>query len=238
MKDLWFAINCYRESLMLPGCIESIRRYAPGAKIIAVDGAYQSLISEVEKEVAVCITQRHFEVAENLKPFLNPESDDGTLEILNDFKVDKVIRCDQGSGGKPLPWINEYTKRSKYFVGSKGDYYFVIDADERLVGSIEMELVSDAYNVVLKRDDNTPGYKILRIFKHQDGMQYRGAHHALWVGEMLYRKEMCKTIQGCILEHHQTYRVRREPLRNVVKGLYYRALVAREEGAFRAQHGL
>lgn len=239
MANLWFACNVWNEEMMLPGCLESIRKYNPEAKIVAVDGAYKSLVDEVKKLIAQHYEKRYDEVARQFEPYTEAQSTDRTLEILKEFKADIVIECEKGSDGKALPWEKEYVKRSRYFVGSPGDYYFVIDADERLQGRLEWEkLTENGYNVVLKRDDETVPYEVLRIFKHHDGIRYYGAHHALWIGETLYKKETCQAVPGVLLNHLSVYRTTKDPIRNRVKGAYYGVLCNVEEGAFRAQHGL
>lgn len=239
MKNLWFCLNVFQEEDLLPGCLESIRKTHPEAKIVAVDGAYHSLTHEVQKVVALHESKGMVELANQLLPYTKAESSDRTLEILREAKVDVLIRCAVGSDGNPLPWEHEYTKRSQYFVGKPGDYYCVIDGDERIVGKLDLEkLEAPAYNLMIKRDENVAPYPILRIFRHQDKMRYEGAHHALHVGDVLYRREMFETLECASLDHLQMTRVRRDPVRGIAKGAYYRFLTSVEEAPFRAQHAL
>lgn len=240
MENLWICLNVYAEEQLLPECLDSIKKAHPEAKIVAVDGAYDSWIREVKKLIAHQIEYNHDQVAEQLERFIVPISTDRTLEILKDYKVDVVIGPEINPvTGEPTPWAHEYIKRSKYFVGTNGDWYFVIDADERLVGKLDVGALSDdAYNIDLLRDDQMTPYPILRIFKHQDGMEYRGAHHALWVGDKLYRKEYCVKVTGCSLYHRAVHRNEVDPIRHLAKGAYYRILTSNEEGAFRHQYGL
>jgi hypothetical protein len=237
---LWFALNVWREELMLPGALDSIRRFFPDAKIVAVDGVYKSVVEEVRKLQAAHIIKNEHVLVEQLEPFTEADSKDRTYEILDQYKVDVIIKPETDSGGGQKPWENECIKRSKYFVGTDGDYYFVLDADERVVGSFDYKILThNAYNIMLKRtEDTTVPYRVMRIHKHVDGMRYYGAHHALWIGETLYTKKMCETVQGVLIEHHQDYRVKKEPIRNMVKGAYYRVLTSEVEGAFRSQHSL
>ena len=250
MKNLIFCLNLYDEEDMLPACLQSIRKYYPDAKIVAVDGAYESFVKQTIAEINFKLTMGQNSVAKCLERFTVPVSTDRTLEILKDFGVETIIECKKSSEGNPLPWPSEVAKRSQYFVGKDGDYYFILDGDERVVGSIAQEkLTEDAYTIMLKRDDDTVPYKVLRIFKHQDGIHYEGAHHALWVGDRLHTKNgifnrMSDRIgdihnaDGVLVEHCQTQRTKLDPIRNMAKGAYYRHLTSCEEAAFRAQYRL
>lgn len=237
MGDLIFCLNVYREEEMLQDCIDSIRLSNPDSKIVAVDGAYQSLVDETKKLIATQGTHGHQELINQFMPFIKAESDDATLEILERNKVDKIIKCELDSEGYSKPWVHEFVKRSKYFVGKPGDYYFVLDGDERVRGKIDFSaLVETSYNIMLTRDDGTPEYRVMRLHKHVDGMEYRGAHHALYVNEELYYRDKCKTYEGARIDHLQTQRLKRDPIRCYVKGAYYRYLSNVEESAFRSQH--
>jgi hypothetical protein len=232
-RSLWICLNLWMEEFLLPDCLRSIRSNNPEAKIVAVDGVYQSLVNEVKKLQAWKIEHDEPLIAEQLEKFTCNASTDATLEILKEFDVDVIIPAgDQ-------PWQNECVKRSQYFVGKPGDYYFVIDADERLEGRLDWENLTDnGYNVWLQRDEKINPYEILRIFKHNDGMQYRGAHHAMWINNVLYKKENCKTAQGCRLLHRSVHRMTHDPIRHIAKGAYYQYLTGKEEAPFRHQYGL
>lgn len=244
MKNLVFALNLYNEEDMLEGCLQSIRKYYPDAKIVAVDGAYESFVRQVMKEINAKLTMGQTQVAKSLERFTVPQSTDRTLEILKDYGVETIIECGAA------PWPSEAAKRSQYFKGSPGDYYFVLDGDERVIGSFDRsKLTEDAYTIMLKRDDNAAPYKVLRIFKHQDGMRYEGAHHAMWVGDRLHTKKgifnrmndrigEVGNADGVLVEHLQNLRVKRDPVRNMAKGAYYQHLTSVEEAPFRAQYGL
>jgi hypothetical protein len=239
MTNLWVALNLYQEEQLLPECLDSIRRHNPEAKIVAVDGAYESWIQENKKLVGVESYFGHYQVSDSMMRFTVPDSKDRTLEILRDYKVDVIIECEKDEHGQPKSWEHEYVKRSKYFVGQPGDYYLVIDGDERLRKRFDWEkLTAQAYNVWIRRDEeHTIPYPIMRVMKHVNGMRYYGAHHALWVGDVLWRKEMCEDLDF-ELEHRFVYRAVKDPLRHLAKGAYYRQLTNGEEGPFRRQHGI
>jgi len=238
MPDLWACLNIYQEEQLLPECIESIRKYNPEAKIVAVDGAYQSWVDENKKLCGLEQSFGHYQVTDAMVRFTSPQSTDKTLEILRDFKVDVIIECEKDEHGNYKPWEHEYTKRSRYFVGKPGDYYLVIDGDERPEKRLDWEkLTAPCYNVILKRDEeHYRPYPIMRVHKHVDGMKYFGAHHVLWYGDVMWRKEMCEDLDYALF-HRFTYRAVRDPLRHLAKTAYYRNLTSSEEGPFRRQHG-
>lgn len=250
MGTLWFALNIWNEEALLPGCLQSIRKYAPDAKIVAVEGAYKSFNNEVMKQIAFELSLGHRQLANGLMYFTKPESTDKTMEILKDYAVDTIIDCETDHEGKKLAWSSEFAKRSQYFVGKPGDAYFVLDADERIVGNVQIaDVKEEAYNVMLRRDDGVMAYPVLRVFKHMDGMKYEGAHHALWVGDRLFTKTGIRdrlntkigdvnVLPNVIVEHLHTERGKKDPLRHVAKGAYYRNLTTCEEAGFRNQYGL
>lgn len=237
---LHVCLNIWNEELMLPECIDSVRKFLPEAKIVAVDGAYKSFVNEVKKRQAHYIEYRSPHLAEALDPFTIPQSTDKTLEILKEKEVDVIIECQKNDDGNSIPWEHEYVKRSKYFVGKQGDFYLVLDADERIEGTIDLEsLKDDAYNILLERwEEYCKPYPILRFFRHRDGIHYYGAHHALFMNGKLYKKEECKALDAMKIVHKQVYRSKKDPLRRVAKGLYYRYLTSCEEAGFRAQNGI
>jgi hypothetical protein len=235
---------------MLSDCIESIRLSAPQAKIIAVDGAYENWVKAARRLAAKELEDGHDALADAILRFSSPKSPDRTLEILNDLKVDRVVTTD-------TPWAHEYEKRSQYLVGQDGDWYLVVDADERLKGKVDPSKLEDpAYNIMLYRDQDQHPYPITRMFRHQEGIAYRGAHHAIHSSGILWRKEICRTVGGktysdcCGMRENE--RLQGEPwwlfhlydersrdvVRNWVRGEYYRVLTGKEEKEFRETVGL
>jgi len=225
---------------MLPECLESIKKNNPEARVVAVDGAYKSFIEENKKQIALCIERGEKTIADQLMRFTVVRSPDKTVEILKSAGAEVIEPTEfDESTGDFKPWDHEYIKRNKYLVGKDGDYYFVIDADERLVNRIEMDsLQKDAYNVMIERDDNTVPYPILRIFKHSPGIHYAGAHHAIFINDILQRAKNVDNLPGAKLAHAHVIRIKRDPMRALAKGAYYRHLTGQEEAAFRTQYGL
>jgi len=149
-------------------------------------------------------------------PHKKPYSTDGTLEIAKKFNCE-IIRTDKA-------WEDEIAKRNAYLVGSEGDYYFQVDADEVFCGKLP-NLTEEVYQIELRRLDGVAPYPIFRIFKHKKGIHYRGCHNALFSnGELLNKKPM-KTLEGCYLEHRTTLR---SDERKRDKGIYLRKLWLKE----------
>lgn len=247
MPNLVFCLNVYAEHQLLPDCIQSIRSNTPaGTKIVGVDGAYRVFVEQAKIEAAEAIKARNGILADSFLRFTSPASNDGTLEILR-AQADIIVECHKNAEGNPIPWENEYVKRSQYFKGSPGDVYIVLDADERIITSKQITIdnvlaelgQSDHGCIMLKRDDGIPSYPIMRIHKHFDGMRYEGAHHALWVNDQLIKKDDLVDsgiiVKGFSLHHRWTERAESDRVRHITKGRYYNKLMD-SEGSFRTKH--
>ncbi len=277
MSQLYACLNVYQEETLLPDCLRSIRTVLPQAKIILIDGAYASWVRHVRIEAAVEISQGNQGIGDDmLARFTSSESTDRTIEIAKEFKVEHIVmpqtqcmcggkKFDYGyyQKGAYLPWPSEWEKRGKFFeFGRDGDYYFIVDADERLHGTLP-KLTEEHYNVMLQRDDDFAPYPVHRIYRHQPGIRMDGAHMAVWVNKLvkdpatgiekvtpvLLRKEPlldkdhktvlepgAPTISGVTLEHKFNERGTRDQIRHMAKGAYYRNGLSKEEEAFRAKH--
>lgn len=245
----WICLNVYQEARMLRDCILSIRAAAPQAKIVAVDGAYENWIKAARRLAAKELENGHDAVAEALLRYSTFNSTDETMDILHEQKVDVIVPADK--------WAHEYEKRTRYLIGEPGDWYIVVDADERLQGKVDVSKLEDpAYNIVLYRDQDQHPYPITRMFRHEEGIAYRGAHHAIHTKGILWKKEICRTVGGKTFDEIQglpvmeklkgepfylmhLYEARgQDPIRNFVRGEYYRVLTGQEEKEFREVHGL
>lgn len=207
------AINVYSDAWTLPRCIESIRRAAPQARVVVVDGAYAAFPH----------------------PAGQPESADGTLDIAERL-ADTVIRCPRDADGRPQPWPDEIVKRNAYLVGQPGDFYLVVDADESVEGRVPVGLFAPAQDVLLQRDDGTPRYGLLRLFAHAPGIRYEGAHNAIWIEHRLLNQWPRQVAAGFSLRHHYSERGR-DVDRIARKGRYYDALAHAENG-WRKTHAM
>lgn len=203
MGKLYACLNVYQEQELLPDCLRSIRENLPEAEIILIDGAYESWLIQVKLQAAMEMDQGHPEIGAAMLRLTSPASTDDTIKIAKDFKVEHIVnphtQCMCGGKRRPsgyyekgavLPWESEWQKRNEFFrFGRDGDYYFIIDADERLRGRAHLaDMIEDHYVVMLKRDDTTAPYPVHRIYKHRPGIKMEGAHMAVWANEAVYDK--------------------------------------------------
>lgn len=226
---------------MLEDCLLSIKQNAPqNHRIVAVDGAYKAFNDHARILAAELFEEGNDALAECFLKYTAPTSTDGSYGILRRFGAELYTHPEG------LPWPDEITKRNEYLRGQAGDYYCVIDADERLIGKFPDEAglsKSDVWTIKLYRDDNIPPYPILRVFKHIDGMKYEGAHHAMWYGDKLIKTDDVINagfvLQDCHLWHRWKYRGDTNQIRHQAKGAYYRYLLEKSpEKDFRAKHGV
>ncbi len=261
---LYACLNVYQEEALLPDCLRSIRTVLPQAKIVLIDGAYASWVRHVRIEAAVELSLGNTGIGNDmLARFVSAESTDRTIEIAKSFDVEHIVmpktqcmcggkKFDYGyyEKGAYLPWPTEWEKRNRFFeFGKNGDYYFIVDGDERLRGTLP-ELKEDHYNVMLQRDDEMGAYPVQRVFKHQPGIKMEGAHMAVWVdspeGPRLLRrldrkdkqgnvieKSGAHLLQGITIDHLFNERGSTDQVRHMAKGAYYRHGLSKEEEGFR-----
>lgn len=110
-----------------------------------------------------------------------------------------------------------------------------IDADEVLIGA-PGPIIEDVYCVMLQRDDNIAAYPVQRIFRHVPDIKIEGAHHAVWMGGKLMKRDDHPTVEGCYLKHYFCRRNERDHTRHLAKGSYYRTGLLPEEEKFRRIH--
>lgn len=231
-------LNVFLEEPLLPDCLRSIRSNLPDSPIVLVDGAYKAWMEEVR-----VLAAHHFEYGDEvlgnaLLRFAVPASTDRTLEIAKEFGVEHIVEAPIDSAGQRQPWENEFTKRDQFFrFGEPGDWIFIVDADERLEGKPILGN-EDAYTILLKRDDDINPYPVLRFYRYKAGIRFFGAHHAVWVGDRLYKRDDFPLADGCMIRHHWTERARLDPVRHQAKGAYYRRILQKDERVFRDTHGI
>ena len=237
IRTLWVCISFYQEEAMLPDCLNSIANNVPFAKIVGVDGVYSTFAREAKISAAKAYDTRQRALGDEYLRYTSPRSTDESRAILERFGATVIDNGDQS-------WPNEYLKRSKYFIGNPQDWYLVIDADERLAGKFPtMEYLdqTDNWCINLLRDDGIRPYPILRVHRHPPAgvpIYYFGAHHALFFGDTLIRREDIENdwvIPGCYLDHQWAHRAESNPVRHMTKGAYYRKL-QEEENVFRNIH--
>jgi len=243
MADIWICLNIFNEEIMLPECLQNIKSNMPHAKIVAVDGCYLPWYQEVRVLAASCFSKGHNAMGEEFMRFASGSSNDKTIQILKDFKIERIIEAPEGK-----PWPSEHTKRSQYLqVGKPGDWVFVLDADERINGQAPTVESLEAggsldYCVMLRRDDDPPSnpYPVLRVHKKtEEYMRYRKAHHHMWRGDKIVRKADVEhlLVPNMIVEHYWRKRSEMTPTRHRCKGQYYVRLLEQIEALPRAVQG-
>lgn len=240
MSQLIVCVNVFLEELQLPTCLGSIRSTLPEAKIVVIDGAYESWIKSVKMEAALQFDRGLIQMGNGLLRFDTPISNDKTKEICQNYKVETYINPPQKCCGQYIPWKSEAVKRNEFFkYGKPGDYYFFVDADEGVQGHPD-PLTEACYSVMLQRDDDIGPYGVQRIFRHPESnnIKIEGAHHAVWIDGKLMKNGENPTIGGCRLMHFWTKRAENDRIRHMAKGAYYRSGLAPEEAEFRAIHNI
>ena len=151
-------IVVYNEERMLPGCLESLRGQVE--RIVVVDGAFATFPLRNDR----------------------PYSTDATQEIVWCYGAE-WIPCPRDEDGRARAWHTEMEKRTAYFVGQEGDWYFHIDADERLVGRLPDPKPRQHYALLI----NVAGRLVWvpRLWQHRGDMRYEGSHNAVWSAERL-----------------------------------------------------
>jgi hypothetical protein len=129
-----------------------------------------------------------------------PYSTDATLEIAWCYGAEWV-HCPRDEIDAARAWATEMEKRTAYLVGKEGDWYFHIDADERLVGRLPEPEDGRHYAFQI----NVAGRLVWapRLFQHQGRMRYEGSHNAAWSDERLIHLEGATRVDAadCQLMH-------------------------------------
>jgi len=146
-------VSVFNEQRMLAGCLQSIQDQLD--RTVVVDGAYADF------------------------PHVLPYSTDGTKAIAWCYEAE-WIGC-RTVNGVARPWRDEIEKRNAYLCGQEGDWYFVIDADERLLGQLRDLPLQDGelYALSVYKRGGTLTWA-QRIFQHKGYTRYEGTHYAVW----------------------------------------------------------
>lgn len=123
-----------------------------------------------------------------LQPGQSAASEDGTLRIARSYGA-TIIE----NGG--APWPHEIAQRSEYFIGSEGDWYLVLDADERIAGELpDLHSATDAYLVRITDDAGKSIWRG-RLFKHLGWMTYANTHYAIYRdGQLMHPLVRCNSL--------------------------------------------
>lgn len=147
-------------------------------------------------------------------------STDGTIEYLRSLdKVSLVI-----AEGK-----TEVEKRNLYLVGSVGDWYLHLDADEEWVGDVKWEPDVDMMISTLRRKKPKQFMDRIRLFRHVEGLHYDKKHYWLFDSHQRTFAILDKPGQGYKAGRHDGVKIIhhedvRTPERMSEKKQYYRAL--------------
>jgi len=107
-------------------------------------------------------------------PYDVPYSTDGTLEYLETLSRVELIKT-------KTAWESEIKKRNQYLIGSSGDYYLMLDADEWVENPaiLKNHPQADVVRTTFTRTRDNFSYTLPKIFKHQEGICYRHKHYWL-----------------------------------------------------------
>lgn len=248
--NIFTCLNVYNEEDLLEDCIKSVREVLPTSKIILLDGAYDSWIAHVKMAAALELEYGRKDYGQSMGRFLTPYSNDNTIEIAKKMGVEYIINPPKNNTNEPIrtgagtwepgeymPWECEWKKRANFFnFGELGDWFFILDADERVRGKLTT-YSEDHYAVMLKRDDEIAPYPVHRFFKKTANLKMEGAHMAVWHGDTLLRKDKAPILNGVWIEHVWNKRAKLDYARHAAKGAYYKSLV-KEEEKFRREYDI
>lgn len=167
--ELHALINLYNDRTFLAATLESIKDVVD--HIIIADGAYELYY------------QRFKELTPNAQPYSN----DGSLEIIMNFKDAPKTTILNAPKGKEHCWTNQTIKRTALVDAvPKDDWFIIIDADEMIMGDFQesMEAIYDSGCIVANCPLYNPGTQMERvipkwhprIFKKTENMHYSGTH--------------------------------------------------------------
>ena len=147
--------------------------------------------------------------------------------IINDShkSTDQTLAVAREEGAEIIeagnnPWKDQQTKRNQYLIGNVGDWYLMLDADERFFGQLPIPRQNDdAFRIAVHMAYMTPPTYYIRFFRHQPGIHYWGAHNLLFDGRLQLIDE--RTAPGaykCWIDHFSWCRDKRRKQR---KAEYY-----------------
>ena len=132
-------------------------------KVVAVDGVYRETVNATA-----------------------PGSTDGSVELLRRLLPRgvalEIVRPPAGC------WPDQLAKRNAYLARLEpGDLAFVVDADEAVAAEGDLRDFDGDVGWVRMRVPSTykRSYNQPRLFRFRPGLEYRGRHHWLWLGDDL-----------------------------------------------------
>jgi hypothetical protein len=143
------------------------------------------------------------------------KSTDRTIEIACDYGCEVIMQS--------KPYINEAAMRSQYLVGNPGDWYLMIDADEKCMTDLpnigDFPTGINAYAINVKMIGSPTQVFRPRLFRHIGDMEYREIHDALFSdGKLVSRPQDTPKLHSIWFAH---YHMQREKIRRQQKHDYY-----------------
>jgi hypothetical protein len=181
-----------------------------------IQRAVESIVDKVDSIVAVDGKYIDF-------PGDTPHSTDGTLEYLHSIEKVTVIMASD---------LMEVDKRNRYLVGSDGDWYLHLDADEEWVGDVRWGAGTDMMITPLRRKQPRQWMNRVRLFRHTEALHYAKKHY--WLFDR-YGKTFALLERpgegyraGVSQSHIVHYEEERSAERKQAKRRYYKILYKRE----------
>ena len=155
-------------------------------------------------------------------PGINTRSDDRTIEIARSYGAEVIT--------EDTPYPCEAAMRSRYLVGEEGDWYLMIDADEKCMTALpdiaDCPTGVDAYAINVRMIGASVQVWRPRLFRHVGQMEYRDIHDALFSnGTLISRPEDTPQLHSVWFAHYQ---MKRSQNRRNAKRLYYQTGYAHE----------
>lgn len=160
----------YQEASQICEALSSLRA-AGCARLVLVDGAWGAF-------------ERYGETA---------SSTDGTQELARACGAEVI---DAPAGG----WLDEVTARNGYLVGSPGDWYLILDADERATGVLPSSLLAPegAYQLWVRTPGEAPVRRI-RLVLEDGSVRYQYTHWSLYRQDRLI--DQAGLLDAVVVEH-------------------------------------
>lgn len=162
-------INLYNDIDFLSSCLQSLKNNVDYIKV--ADGAYDL----------------YYKRFKEFNPDAKPFSTDGSMQLIENFAGLPPVTFLFSPQGREATWQNQVVKRTALLDAvPDGDYFIIIDADERLSGDVQesLEKFYDSGCVVMSQPLYNPGTHMERVipqwhprvFKKLPGMHYKGTH--------------------------------------------------------------
>ena len=180
-----------------------------------IEGAIASVLEVSDKIVVVDGVYQGFPLIGG-----KPYSTDRTLWIAADMGAEIITT--------QRVWEDQTEKRNSYFVGEWGDWYLILDSDERFRGEVTLRDEDYGYRI---RVGGTP---FLRLLRHRSGLRYEGTHATLYddFGYIDPHYPPCQ--KDCWIEHLKD---QRSEDRKARKQVYYSRQYDIEQ-RYRTENGL